>query len=77
MASASAAAKKLVSASDESVLRNKILETHAYVGGSFDSGSVLTAVEGILSLVTPGVDATLNVSCFFYARLDFILIYFC
>ncbi|KAH6819507.1 hypothetical protein C2S51_003110 [Perilla frutescens var. frutescens] len=56
-----AATKKLVSVSDESALRKKILETHAYDGRSFDTESVLAAVEGILDLVThDGADPTLN-----------------
>ncbi|KAL1563079.1 hypothetical protein AAHA92_05583 [Salvia divinorum] len=54
------ASKKLVSAADESALRKKILETHAYDGGAFDSNSILATVEGILNLVTPGADATFN-----------------
>lgn len=58
------ATKKLVSVADESALRKKVLETHAYDGGAFDTKSVLSTVEGILNLVTPGVDATLNVSWF-------------
>ncbi|KAH6828494.1 hypothetical protein C2S53_013742 [Perilla frutescens var. hirtella] len=60
MASANVATKKLASVSDESALRKKILETHAYDGSSFDTESVLATVEGILNLVTPGVDATHN-----------------
>lgn len=64
------ATKKLVSVSDENALRKKILETHAYDGGTFDSGAVLSVVEGILNLVTPGVDTTLNVSSFSFPFLD-------
>ncbi|XP_057787942.1 protein SIEVE ELEMENT OCCLUSION B-like [Salvia miltiorrhiza] len=54
------ATKKLVSVADESALRKKILETHAYDGGAFDTKSVLATLEGILNLVTPGVDSNVN-----------------
>lgn len=54
------ATKKLVSVADESALRKKILETHAYDGGAFDTKSVLATLEGILNLVTPGVDTIVN-----------------
>ncbi|XP_057787941.1 protein SIEVE ELEMENT OCCLUSION B-like [Salvia miltiorrhiza] len=67
MGSLSVSSKKMVSVSDETALRKKILGTHAYDGGIFDTEAILSTVEGILDLVTPGFDVVIpNVTTIFH-----------
>ncbi|XP_057812419.1 protein SIEVE ELEMENT OCCLUSION B-like [Salvia miltiorrhiza] len=54
---ATASTKKLVSSSDETALRKKVLELHANDVIEFDDESLLASIEGILNHVMPGDDA--------------------
>lgn len=53
-------------ATDETALREKVLQLHARELSEFDTESLLASIEGILNHVMPGVDATGEVSLFFY-----------
>lgn len=56
-----------IPASDESVLRKKILELHAHDGNTFDTESLLPTIQAIINHVrNPGVISLIHPFIFYF-----------